>query len=70
MINKTVVVTQDYHLYRAIYLAREMGIEAYYDKKLQGKDGYTEYERVGYSVFVSEITLAGAKIAVASEALS
>ena len=23
----------------------EMGIEAYYDKKLQGKDGYTEYER-------------------------
>ena len=28
-INKTVVVTQDYHLYRAIYLAREMGIEAY-----------------------------------------
>jgi penicillin-binding protein 2B len=23
----------------------EMGIEAYFDKKLQGKDGYTEYER-------------------------
>ncbi len=26
-------------------IAGEMGIEAYYDKKLQGKDGYTEYER-------------------------
>ena len=28
-VNKTVIVTQDYHLYRAIYIARELGIEAY-----------------------------------------
>lgn len=28
-VNTTVIVTQDYHLYRAIYIARELGIEAY-----------------------------------------
>jgi vancomycin permeability regulator SanA len=28
-VNTTIIVTQDYHLYRAIYIARELGIEAY-----------------------------------------
>jgi vancomycin permeability regulator SanA len=28
-INKTVIVTQDYHLYRAIYIGRKLGIEVY-----------------------------------------
>lgn len=28
-VNSTVIVTQDYHLYRSIYLARKLGIEAY-----------------------------------------
>lgn len=28
-VNSTIIVTQDYHLYRAIYIARKLGIEAY-----------------------------------------
>lgn len=28
-VNKTIIVTQEYHLYRAIYIARKLGIEAY-----------------------------------------
>ncbi len=28
-VNTTIIVTQDYHLYRAIYIARELGIDAY-----------------------------------------
>ena len=28
-VNKTVIVTQDYHLYRAIYIARKLGLDAY-----------------------------------------
>lgn len=28
-VGSTMIVTQDYHLYRAIYIARKMGIEAY-----------------------------------------
>ncbi|MBR2471712.1 MAG: YdcF family protein, partial [Clostridia bacterium] len=27
--DKIIIVTQEYHLYRAIYIARELGIEAY-----------------------------------------
>lgn len=28
-VNETVIVTQDYHLYRSVYIARKLGIEAY-----------------------------------------
>lgn len=28
-VNRTIIVTQDYHLYRAIYIARELGLDAY-----------------------------------------
>lgn len=28
-VGKTVIVTQDYHLYRALYIARKLGLEAY-----------------------------------------
>lgn len=28
-VSKTIIVTQDYHLYRAIYIARELGLDAY-----------------------------------------
>lgn len=28
-VNKTIIVTQDYHLYRAIYIARKLGLDAY-----------------------------------------
>ena len=28
-VGSTIIVTQDYHLYRAIYIARKLGIEAY-----------------------------------------
>ena len=28
-VNKAIIVTQNYHLYRAVYIARELGIDAY-----------------------------------------
>ena len=28
-VNKAIIVTQEYHLYRALYIAKELGIEAY-----------------------------------------
>lgn len=28
-VNKTIIVTQDYHLYRAVYIARKLGLDAY-----------------------------------------
>ena len=47
--SKIVIVTQEYHLYRAIYIARKLGIEAYgvhSDYNIYGGEGYRELREI------------------------
>ena len=71
---KVLIVTQDYHLYRAVYIARQLGIDAYgVDANYRGYSGQTardvrevlaRVKDVGSCIFKPEPTYLGEPIPI------
>lgn len=71
---KVIIVTQEYHLYRAVYIARQLGLEAYgvssdlHSYSGQGMRNFREvlarFKDFTYTVFMPEPTFLGEAIPV------
>ncbi len=74
MAQKVIIVTQEYHLYRAVYIARELGLEAYgvssdlHSYAGQGMRNFREvlarFKDFTYTMFMPEPTYLGEAIPV------